>query len=82
MKWMNMGKEIKASGERTTFYCDKSGRFTIESRKRLVPHANGVGGWMFTSYWLIDNNEGTEKQYYRLADAKEAAEEKMNHDRT
>ena len=80
MKWIKLGREVKGTGESTTYYGENSKRFTIESRKRLVPHANGIGGWWFTSYWLIDNNEGTEKQYYRLADAKEAAEEKVNHE--
>ena len=48
--------------------------FEIEARKRAIPHANGSGSWMHTSFYLI-RPDGTEKEYMRLRDAQRAAEE-------
>lgn len=73
MKWEKTGREVKGNGESTTFYESDDGRFRIESRKRAIPHANGRGFWMHTSYFLIDEDR-REKEYYALKDAKEAAE--------
>ena len=75
MKWEKTGHEVKANGESTVTYTSKDGHFQIESRKRAIPHAGGRAGyWMHTSYFLIDYNTGTEKEYYSLRDAKAAAE--------
>ena len=77
IKWMRAGQEILDNGESTVFYRSKDGRFSIESRKRAIPHANGKPGcWYHTTYWLTDGNDGTEKEYFALKDAKEAAEGK------
>ena len=77
MRWEKTGREVKANGESTVFYESTDGRFRIESRKRAIPHAGGrSGSWMHTSYYLIDSDDGTEKEYYSLKDAKEAAERK------
>lgn len=76
IKWEKTGHEIKANGESTVTYTSKDGRYAIESRKRAIPHANRVGSWMHTSYFLIDYNDGSEKEYYSLKSAKEAAEVK------
>ena len=76
IKWEKTGHEVKANGESTVTYTSKGGRFQIESRKRAIPHANREGHWMHTSYFLIDYNDGSEKEYYALKDAKAAAEVK------
>ena len=76
IKWEKTGREVKANGESTTTYTSADGRFRIESRKRAIPHANREGHWMHTSYFLIDYNDGSEKEYYALKDAKAAAEVK------
>lgn len=76
IKWENIGREVRQNGEGTTYYTSKDGRFTIESRRRSIRHANRPGYWMYTSYFLIDGNDGSEKEYATLKDAKEAAEEK------
>lgn len=76
IKWEKTGHEIKANGESTVTYTSKDGRYAIESRKRAIPHANREGSWMHTSYFLIDYNDGSEKEYYSLKSAKEAAEVK------
>ena len=53
----------------------------IESRKRHIPHANGVGTWDHTSYWVLNNCEQlVEKQ--SLRDAKEYAEKLMEGEET
>lgn len=72
MNWEKTGRTVKANGESTTTY--RSGEWIIESRKRAIPHANSSGSWMHTSYWLI-RPDGTGKEYWRLQDAKKAAEE-------
>lgn len=74
MIWKKTGREAKPTGESTTFYQSDDGRFRIESRKRAIPHAGGrSGSWMYTSYFLI-HPDGSEKEYFSLRDAKEAAE--------
>lgn len=71
MKWEKIGRTVKSNGESTTTYA--SGDFRIESRKRAIEHSGRGGYWMHTTYWLI-RPDGTEKEYWRLQDAKEAAE--------
>lgn len=73
MKWEKTGHEIKANGESTVTYTSKDGHYQIESRKRAIPHSGREGYWMHTTYFLIDHNSGTEKEYYSLKDAKAAA---------
>ena len=74
MKWIKTGRTVKATGESTTYYESQDGCFRIESRKKAIPHANGKPGcWMHTSYFLI-RADGTEKEFFSLKDAKEAAE--------
>lgn len=77
IKWETMGCEVKTNGESTVFYSSKDGRFEIESRKRAIPHSGRSGYWMHTTYFLIDRDDGSEKEYYALKDAKAAAERKL-----
>lgn len=78
IKWEKTGREVRANGESTNYYASKDGRFQIESRKQAIPHAGGRSGyWMHTSYFLIDYNDGSEKEYFSLSDAKEAAEGRL-----
>ena len=70
--WEKTGKRVSSSGTTIT-YSGKGTAFTIESRKRHIPHANGVGTWEHTSYFvLLDGKEVKEK--YSLKDAKMFAE--------
>lgn len=73
MKWDRTGRTVYSNGESDTVYRSGNGEFTIESRKRAIPHSNRSGYWMHTTYFLIDA-EGTETEYYSLGDAKAAAE--------
>ena len=73
MRWEKTGRTVYSTGESTTVYTSDAGH-RIESRKKAIPHAGGRGGsWMHTSYFLI-LPDGTEKEYWKLSDAKEAAE--------
>jgi hypothetical protein len=71
--WKQSEKTIKATGEKTITYEKPGNPNRIESRKVRIPHANGVGYWFHTSYWLIGPDEN-EKEYWKRSDAEEAAE--------
>ena len=73
-KWKKIAKNISASGTTTITYMavDHNNLF-VQSRKRQILHANGIGSWTFTSYFVIRN--GIElKELNSLRDAKEWAE--------
>jgi hypothetical protein len=74
MKWEKAATVIASNGAKTITYV--SGRYNIISHKRPIPHANGIGFWMYTDYTLI-RPDGTEQVFQRFADAREAAEEEM-----
>jgi hypothetical protein len=73
MKWEKMGKTVNAEGTTVTYEAVNH-PFTIESRKRHIPHANGrPGTWDHTSFFVIFlGKEVAEK--HSLKDAKEYAE--------
>ena len=73
MTWYQAAKTIKGNGERTILYKCAGSRCMIESRREAVPHADGRGVWFHTTYFLM-KPDGTEKEYYKLSDAKTAAE--------
>ena len=77
MRWIKTGKVVKATGESTIMYESVPAGFRIESRKRMIPHANGnangIGSWAHTTYVLIWPDE-TETEHWTLRDAKAAAE--------
>lgn len=74
MKWEKTGRTVKDNGESTTYYAAEKGKLRIESRKKAIPHAGGRSGyWMHTSYFLI-MEDGTEREFWSLKDAKEYAE--------
>ena len=74
MKWVKTGKTVSPEGT-TVEYEAVDHPFTIESRKRHIPHANGRSGtWDYTSYFVLFlGREVAEK--HSLKDAKEYAEE-------
>lgn len=74
MKWIKTGYSVHGDGSSETRYEAAGTDFMIESRKRPIPHANGIGSWMYTSYFLIFPAYGGEKEFHRLMDAKAAAE--------
>ena len=72
--WKQTGKTIKSTGEKTITYEKPGNPNKIESRKERIPHANRIGFWFRTSYWLI-SQDGSEKEYWKRIDAEKAAEE-------
>lgn len=72
IKWIKSGKKVTPDGT-TNIYCGDDTPYTIESRKRKIPHANREGFWWHTSYFVLkDGAEVIER--YSLRDAKEYAE--------
>lgn len=73
-KWTQTGIRISGKyGEKTITYKAQGLDAWIESRKKAVPHANGIGVWMHTTYFVVQP-DGSEKEYWKLSDAKKAAE--------
>lgn len=72
MKWRKMGKTVSAKGTTITYWAD-SMPITIESRKRHIPHANGIGTWDYTSYFVLWKGHEI-KELHTLKDAKTFAE--------
>jgi hypothetical protein len=72
-KWIKINKVVKGSGETTITYRLDGTPYTVESRKRPIPHANRAGTWSFTSYFVLkDGVEVAEKN--TLGYAKEYAD--------
>ena len=76
--WTVADKIKRPNGEYTITYAARGCITFIEARRRLIPHANGEGGWLHTSYFLI-RPDGSTKEYMRLRDAQRAVEEEENH---
>lgn len=73
-KWEKTGVRVSGKdGEKTITYKARGIDAWIESRKKAVPHANGFGYWMHTTYYLV-RPDGSEREYQKLADAQAAAE--------
>lgn len=72
IKWIKTGRTVSAEGT-TVIYSGEGTDLTIESRKRHIPHASGVGTWDHTTYFVLKAGEEL-KERYSLADAKEYAE--------
>lgn len=73
MRWLKIGKEISQEGTTITYELDGDTRYTIESRKRHIPHSGGKPGtWECTTYFvMLDGQELVEK--FSLRAAKEFA---------
>lgn len=70
--WKKTSKTVNEEG--TTVRYELPGTvLAIESRKRHIPHANGIGTWDHTTYFVIVYGEAI-KECYSLKDAKEYAE--------
>lgn len=73
MEWIKASVKVSPEGRTVTYVAPGTG-WTIESRKRPIPHANGSGTWDYTSYFVLkDGKELAEK--HTLRDAKAFAEE-------
>ena len=72
IEWKKTGKIV--SDEGTTITYSSGTAYTIESRKRHIPHAGGRSGtWDHTTYHILRDSVEVGKQY-SLSDAKYLAE--------
>lgn len=71
--WKKVAVSIRMDGCRDITYAAPGVSCQIESRRRMIPHANGSGSWAYTSFFVIWP-DGREKEYHRLQDAKRIAE--------
>lgn len=74
IEWIKVEKTVNSEGTTITYQDKKNKWLVIQSRKRHIPHANGIGTWDCTTYHVIENGKEIAKTM-RLADAKEYAEE-------
>ena len=77
MKWIKTCRTVSVSQGTTITYRLEGTPYTVESRKRPIPHANRSGTWDHTSYFVLrDGVEVAEK--HTLGRAKEYAEAMCN----
>lgn len=72
IRWEKTATEIDG-GNKTIRYDSPDTPLIIESRRREIPHANGIGTWQYTEYFLI-YPDGEEIKYHRMKEAKTSAE--------
>ena len=74
IEWIKAEKTVNSEGTTITYQDKKNRLLVIQSRKRHIPHANGIGTWDCTTYHIIANGKEVKKTM-SLRDAKEYAEE-------
>ena len=75
MLWTVIRRAVSAKGTTITYRLEGT-PYTVESRKRAIPHANRSGTWDHTSYFVLkDGEEVIEK--HTLRDAKQYAVDLM-----
>lgn len=72
LKWVKIGRTVSPEAT-VNIYAALGTQLTIESRKKRIPHANGVGYWEKTFFYVLENGKEL-KMLYSLADAKDYAE--------
>lgn len=72
MSWENIDKSEGPEGTTITYRLEGT-QILVQSRKRHIRHANGVGTWDHTSYWVINRGEEI-KEFLRLRPALTYAE--------
>lgn len=71
MIWYKFGSTVADEGSTSstiTYKAEGSGLY-VESRRRHIPHANGVGCWDITVYKVMAHGHEV-KEFRRLMDAK------------
>ena len=54
MTWEKVERTVNHEGTTITYRFGKTGVY-VQSRKRHIPHANGIGTWDHTSYFVLVN---------------------------
>ena len=73
LRWYR-DRTIKNGDKVTTIYCADGCPYTIQGRTRQIPHANGVGSWKYTSFYVMTAGGHDAVEKHTLKDAKEWAE--------
>ena len=76
IKWKQIEKNVNHEGTTITYYAEGFGIY-LQSRKRHIPHSNREGTWDHTTYWLLVPTVNFEKEFWRMKDAKDYAEQKV-----
>lgn len=71
-KWKRIGRSEVPDGVTITYSLPETD-YTVESRKRLVPHSARSGGWWYTSYFILRKGKEIGAKH-SLKDAQEVAE--------
>ena len=72
--WKKSGKIIRHDVTAICYECDDV-PYTIESRKKQIPHSNGCPGtWEYTSYFVVRDGEDV-RELQTLKDAKDYVED-------
>jgi hypothetical protein len=79
--WVKTSTTIRGDGSKVIRYESFRNQNAIESRKEAFPHANGIGVWYHTSYFLI-KPDGIEHEFNTMKAAKQAAEEEAKNEGT
>lgn len=75
MNWEKIEKTVNSEGTTITYEGEGTNRqLLVQSRKRHIPHANGIGTWDCTTYHIICRGQEAKKTYRAMKDAKEDAE--------
>jgi len=71
--WKKVGKSGDEKQMTVSYQMEGKPHITVESRRRQIPHANGIGSWTFTSYFVVMGGYDIAEKN-RLIDAEEYAE--------
>lgn len=75
MRWVKIDRAVNSEGTTITYAAEGLNRILlIQSRRRHIPHANGVGTWDHTTYHIIAKGLEAPRYWQTLKEAKEAAE--------
>ncbi len=73
IKWTKGGKLIRQDMTINIYYYGETG-YTVESRKKQIPHANRSGTWEHTTYFVVKDGKDI-KEFQTLKDAKDYVED-------
>lgn len=69
MRWIKTGKKVSTEGTTITYSLEGDTGYTIESRRRMIPHSGRPGFWEHTTYFVLKDGKEL-KELYSLGDAK------------
>lgn len=75
-KWIKAGRTVNSEGT-TIIYQYIGTPYSIESRKRHIPHANGIGTWDHT-FFVVKKGDYEISTKHSLADAKEYVQREVD----